>query len=236
MKKIFIAAIAVLGFTTANAQYKAEKGDFQTSIDFRPFKSDGNVFSTVGIKGNYFVSDKDAIRLGINFGLNNEKEGEASKESTKTTDRTTEFSFNVGYERHFGATERLDLYAGIAAGWGMCATKQTSETVNADNSASKTELKNGKITDWATEGENVYAVAGEATGYGQFNVGIFTGANFYVYKKLFVGAEISFDFNNKKYKDIQATYANKSYTFKPNQSETSLKFNVTPALKIGWTF
>jgi len=198
MKKLLIAAIAVLGFTTANAQYVAEKGDIQTSIEFRPFKNDGNMFSTVGINGTYFLTDKDAIRVGLDFGTDSGKENDV-----KSSDFN--FGFSVGYENHFKTYERVDLYAGGQAGFG-------TRTVKYDGHK-------------------------QEGGYTQFGVGVFTGINFYIYKKLFVGAEIGLNYNHYNYNkyDVQ-DYDGSWVKVDPKTSNNSIKIEANPALKLGWTF
>ena len=213
MKKIFIAAIAVLGFTTANAQYKAEKGDFQTSIDFRPFKSDGNVFSnevgnTVGVNFGYFVSDKSAIRLGLGFGIN----------STKDTSSDGKFAINVGYENHFKSYDRLDLYAGAQVGFATAWSKTKTLTYNAS-------------------GEPAGTVDVKGANPREFSVYAFTGANYYLYKKLYVGAEIQLGYANTSYSKGQ-TYDGEKVVDNPTAQNGSNKFGfkVLPAFRLGWTF
>ena len=207
MKKLFIAAIAVFGFATANAQYVAEKGDFQTSINFRPFNNgDNEMFSNVGFNAAYFVSNKDAIRLNLNI----------DSESTKDADSKFEFGINLGYERHFKAYDRVDLYAGGQLKFKTSTEKDTY--AYGDNKKSK------------------YRTGGETS----FGVGAFTGINFYVYKKLYIGTEIEFAFEHASQKKVQKP-STENGELKLTESDTApssnkLGFNVTPALKLGWTF
>ena len=219
MKKLFIAAIAVFGFATANAQYKAEKGDLQTSVDFRPFNNGGKeMFENIGINASYFITDKDALRLGLNFGLNNEKQGESTATTTKDTRKSTLFGIAAGYERHFGKFDRLDIYAGAEAELSL-----KSSSAKSENTAGYSEIKGAQST------------AGANRGYTQFGVGVFTGANFYVYKKLYVGAEIEFAFSNTSWKKIETSNGTTSTEIAPKATGTELKFAVNPALRLGWT-
>lgn len=220
MKKLFIAAIAVFGFATANAQYKAEKGDLQTSVDFRPFNNNNKeMFENVGINASYFLTDKDALRLGLNFGLDNSKEGESTATTNKTTTKSTLFGIAAGYERHFGKFDRLDIYAGAEA---ELSFKSSSQKV--ENTAGYTEIKGAQ------------SVGGANRAFTQFGVGVFTGANFYVYKKLYVGAEIEFAFSNTSYKKVENSNGTTTTEILPKSTGTELKFQVNPALRLGWTF
>jgi len=198
MKKLLIAAIAVLGFTTANAQYVAEKGDIQTSIDFRPFNN-GNkeMFQTVGINGTYFLTDKDAIRVGLNFG----------SESGKTNDVKNsefDFGFGVGYENHFKTYDRVDLFAGVQGNFETCTLKEGGHKAEG--------------------------------GYTKFGFGVFTGINFYVYKKLFIGAEIGLNYGHYNYNKYEVEDYDGWVEVDPKSSNNSFKFEAKPALKLGWTF
>lgn len=204
MKKLLIAAIAVLGFTTANAQYVAEKGDIQTSIEFRPFNNgDNEMFANgIGVNGTYFFTDKDAIRVRLDFSSDSGKSGDV-----KDSDFT--FGFNVGYENHFKTYDRVDLFAGVEAGFG-------TRTVKYDGHKTTFDGYNPNRT--------------------EFGVGVFTGINFYVYKKLFIGAELGLKYthyneNKYEYQDYDGWVE-----VDPKSSGNEIKFFTNPALKLGWTF
>ena len=198
MKKLLIAAIAVLGFTTANAQYTAEAGDIQTSVEFRPFNN-GNkeMFENVGINASYFLTDKDAIRVGLDFGSDSGKANDVKNSQT-------DFGFDVGYENHFKNYDRIDLFAGIEAGFATRSCKYDGHKAEG--------------------------------GYTKFGVGIFTGINFYVYKKLYIGTEIDFSYSHYNYNKYEEYNGAGWETIDPKTSGNSIKFQVQPALKLGWTF
>lgn len=224
MKKLFIAAIAVFGFATANAQYKAEKGDLQTSVDFRPFNNNNKeMFENIGINASYFVSDKDAIRLGLNIGIDNAKSGEATATTFKNTAKSTLFGIAAGYERHFGKFDRLDIYAGAEAAFALrsCNLKQESTGTTGELKGSLNSTTPSSLSDRS---------------YTKFGIGVFTGANFYVYKKLYVGAEIEFAFSNTSYKKVESSVSGTSTEVAPKVTGTEIKFAVNPALRLGWTF
>ncbi len=201
MKKFLIAAIAVLGFTTANAQYTAEAGDIQTSVSFRPLANgqDGKeMFENVGINASYFLTDKDAIRVNLNFGSDSGKENDVKNSQT-------DFGFAVGYENHFKTYDRIDLFAGVEAGFATRSRKYAGHKVEG--------------------------------GYTSFGAGIFTGINFYVYKKLYIGTEIGFNYAHYNYNKYDAQdYEGNWVKVDPKTSNNSIKFEVEPMLKLGWTF
>ncbi len=214
MKKIIIAAIAVLGFTTANAQYTAEKGDFQTSIDFRPFKSSGDMFSnevgnTVGVNFSYFLADKHALRLGLGFDTN----------STKDASSDGKFGVNLGYEYHFKSYERVDLFAGAQVGFATAWGKTKQQTYN-------------------NAGEPNGTVDVKAAGLPrEFSVGVFTGVNYYFYKKLYVGAEVQLGYAHTSYSKGQSYDGEKVIDNKEAApGKNKIGFNVLPAFRLGWTF
>ena len=75
MKKVLFAVALVAGTVSfANAEeFAPEKGDFSLEVQFSPFKSDGTSFTTQGINGRYFFSDKDALSFRLNIGGRNVK-------------------------------------------------------------------------------------------------------------------------------------------------------------------
>ncbi|WP_289662788.1 hypothetical protein [Flavobacterium panacagri] len=80
MKKLFLAAIAVMAFGFANAQEQTAKGKwlieantgFGTplvgSTSFGLWSSDGYTKWNVGAEGGYFVADNLAVKLGLGYG------------------------------------------------------------------------------------------------------------------------------------------------------------------------
>lgn len=139
MKKLFtMMAICLGAFTAANAQYTPEKGDFAVEFGFTPFGQNGNrAFNLNGgmLKGRYFLSDKDAIRLklGLEFEkttstetvnwdpteVSADKAYQIIETTTTTKDKHTNFSIMVGYERHLVTKGRFDVYAGLELGYMM---------------------------------------------------------------------------------------------------------------------
>ena len=214
-----MVAVMAVAAVSANAQYTPAKGDFGTQVTFRPFGSansgDGSTIklNEAGVVGRYMLSDKDAVRAKLNFGWNSTSnettDGKSYKEGSSTL-----FGIALGYERHFSVNDRLDLYAGGEAAWKTYGTYK--ETVASD----------GSIIEYSnTDG-----------GYNEIGVAAFTGINFYVYKKLFVGAEIGLSFAHKSYKDYEERGNGTTVTRENNRSNNSLGFYAEPSLSLGWTF
>ncbi|MBB4804346.1 outer membrane protein W [Flavobacterium nitrogenifigens] len=80
MKKVILAAIAVMGFTFANAQEQTAKGkwlieantgfggDTNTgNTSFQLYSSDGESSWSIGAEGGYFVADNLAVKLGMGY-------------------------------------------------------------------------------------------------------------------------------------------------------------------------
>ena len=83
-----------------------------------------------------------------------------------------------------------------------------------------------------------------------FGAGVFTGVDFYITKGLYVGAELGINFATAKAKNydfkqqwldydaVNNVYSvkNQTTTVENNIKATSLKFEVEPALRLGWKF
>lgn len=213
-----IAVMAVAAIS-ANAQYTPQAGDFGTEVTFRPFGSaNSNDGSTIklkeaGVVGRYMLTDNDAIRAKLNFGWDSTSNKTADGKSYKEASATL-FGIALGYERHFSVNDRLDLYAGGEASWRTYSTYK--EAVAPD----------GSIMEYSnTDG-----------GYNRIGVAAFTGINFYIYKKLFVGAEIGLSFAHTSYKDAETKGLGTTVTVENNRSNNSLGFYAEPSLTLGWTF
>lgn len=237
MKKFFIAAIALLASVTG---VKAEEnvtlpasGDFSVEVQFNPF---GNDFDTFGLdnmklKGRYFFGDQDAVRMGLGFGVNSNKvtpnpEGVGNEKDVNNTQRIGNFAIDLGYERHFVKKGRIDLYAGAGLGFAMQNSCDTEKFYsNNEQCTKKTFNKNSYTT---------------------FDVNAFSGIDFYVYKGLYLGAEIGVKIGFKtipgqytkgEFSSISGTWSNDIKSKKGAKSTNlNLATYVVPALRIGWTF
>ncbi len=236
MKKFLIAAAALLASV---AGVRAEEnvtlptsGDFSVEVQFNPFSNDFKTFGldNMKLKGRYFFGNQDALRIGLGFGVDSEKvtpnpDGDGHLKDANNTQRIGKFAIDLGYERHFIKKGRIDLYGGAGLGLAL----QTS--CNTEKSYSGNELRTQKLYNQDS--------------YTLFDVNAFSGIDFYVYKGLYLGAEIGVKVG---FKTIPGKYTKGGYTDNGNWSDNveskkgakstnlNLATYVVPALRIGWTF
>ena len=214
MKKIlFITAFGLGIFSATYAQADNNKGDFATEIGFTPFHDNGESFKLNEglLKFRYFLTDKDALRLKVNFGIDNNTTKDYKLEDTKNKlesytsksqavenkSKYSKFEINLGYERHFKTDGRLDLYAGIELGYGIDSYSEDQNgnytaidyTANGKETGSTVATVSRKYT-------NQNAAGNRSCHY--FTGNVFTGLDFYVYKGLYIGAELGINFKSKK--------------------------------------
>lgn len=236
---ILAAALVAAAATTAVAQdntsYAPEAGDFSVEVQFNPFSNNFKTFQIDGLKGRYHFNDKDAIRFGIGFGVDNVKNtpDPDNHEDDFTKGRIGNFSIDLGYERHFFNYKRVDLYAGAGLGFAMQNVKGTRQFNDGDYTA---EVCNSLSTS---------NVALDDRSFNEFNIKAFTGIDFYIYKGLFVGAELGVKFGYRSYPGIytKGGYADNGSWSDSLESDKadkvssySLKTYVEPALRLGWSF
>ena len=200
-------------FTAANAQDAPEKGDVAVEVGFSPFKDNGDTFKlNEGMfKFRYFVTDKDALRLKLCFGMDNSNNKDTKftdandktvpysikNESTESKDKYTKFTFAVGYERHFKTVKRLDIYAGAELGYGLYSysgEKTTSSTTQRFDSR-------GVLQSTTSERDHTEYVDKNSNGTSSshyFTGGVFTGLDFQLYKGLYIGTELGINFKSSK--------------------------------------
>jgi hypothetical protein len=127
---------------------------------------------------------------------------------------------DLGVENHFASAGRLDLYAGGQLG---------IATTFGGGKFGNTEVSGAAISSgWSTGSIDPCATT--------FSLKAFTGANFFVYKKLYVGAEFGVSFSNRSYKDYEVTIDSRTTKKKNDLSKTSFDFFAEPALHLGWVF
>jgi hypothetical protein len=227
MKKIFLAVLAIVGVcNTTSAQYTPQKNDISVEVGFNPFKGGDGVFKLdedFQFKARWMFTDKDALRFKLGLGIDNDSwtteytdgaryADDNTKDhflsgSTETKNKRTALSFNVGYERHFPVSERIDLYAGGEFGFGFvsCSGEQTTNSY-----AEYYDLNdNGKLLGYGTinnvtkfEKQTAYnttdPTANRDFSVTRFTVAALAGFDFYVYKGLYLGAELGIRFANGK--------------------------------------
>jgi hypothetical protein len=126
---------------------------------------------------------------------------EASKTDgiSKITNDALTLRFSLGYEYHFANTGRLDFYGGLEGGYlgrFYSGTKEISTTTVQILSSSYVASENFQNTEYSKRNSD----GDKLNENGIFGT-IFTGIDFYVYKKLYIGAELGVTFNTGKKKN-----------------------------------
>lgn len=236
MKRTFLLAVfAAFWMTgTVKGQYRPEKNSVSLEVQFNPFDQNGKTFSLDGIKARYFISDQDALRLRLSLnGASNKFNYPATDmegESYKITQyyKTTTLKVDIGYERHFNLSKRLDLYAGGLFGVSKrfanykMKRKDEEETINSAYPGSERNP-------WG-------AYPLENQGYLGFNAAVMTGIDFYVYKGLYLGAELGFNADTKQIDKVTKDNGKKIEVLAEKSRTTSYGFYIEPVVRLGWTF
>lgn len=206
--------------------YGPEKGAFSTEISFNPFNSSNQNFSLAALKGRYFMTGKDALVLELGFNYHGEKQTDADNSDVYQKSHNGRFNLELGYERHFYQYKRVDLYAGAELGF-VCYTAGATTTTEVGNKVIETVYKN--YAGGVLNNNNV-----ASTG---FNVGLFTGINFYVYKGLYVGAQFGLGYEGTFGCDKELTVdGTKTKLSNPKSSVNDFGLQVQPTFSLGWTF
>ena len=241
-----------------------------------------NAFSMPELRLRFGLSNKWALRLnlGIDFGhnnikrnLDNENEGNWTKIIT-TGERIekssyTKFSIAPGFEYHFGNWNRLSIYVGGEIPFGIYVTKSVIdedrtievyernwyndnnfELIRATRAVSYMETKNAASAyicdDWGCY--YTYRQAGNMF----FGIKAFAGFDFYVYKGLYLGAELGLGYNHSLALKGSVTGNSTIVTITPTGSDTKmteidekfedkimrghLGFKCNPMIRLGWRF
>ncbi|WP_031531672.1 MULTISPECIES: outer membrane beta-barrel protein [unclassified Bacteroides] len=221
MKRIILSALVAVFSLCANAQYEAEEGDIAVEVGFNPFSNSFNTIKLNGgsINARYFFNDKNAARVNLGFGYSSSSDKIEKKDVSKYSGS---FSIDLGIENHFASVGRLDLYAGGQLG---------IETTFGGAKLGDTEISGVCLGTGWTMGDSNYDNCSTI-----FSLSAFTGANFFIYKKLYVGAEFGLSFTRRATKDYEVKYENKTEKHETNWSNSSIGFYSEPALHLGWVF
>lgn len=245
---ILAAAVLFGAAFGAQAQYTPEAGDFSVEVQFNPFSND---FSTFGLdnmklKGRYFFDTKNALRFGIGFGVNTDKkttpvDGSVNPDErfdTYIKNRVGNFAIDLGYENHFFQNGRVNVYAGAGVGFALKSNVQTQEELDVEINA---------------QGNPVDVLRKTSThnndSWNEFRVNLFSGVDFYVYKGLYVGAELGVKVGVKTFPGVYTKGGVDANTGKWDENLESPKKDdrskstalvlgtyVEPAVRLGWTF
>jgi opacity protein-like surface antigen len=200
-------------------------GSFATEVSLNPFTS--NPLSLInGVRGRYFLSNKLAVRADFDLryrSLTNHAFTPAGTTPVvEQIENNSLFSFNIapGAEYHFATYNRVSLYAGAAIGLGF--TKASAKTTNA-----------GQIS-----GNDIEVKGASSLGRSGFSFGLqaFAGVDVYVYKNLYMGAELGYQYSMFKSSEVERTTSNTTVTDKNHEFESNLRPYILPTFRLGWKF
>ena len=197
------------------------------------------------VKARWFFSDKNALRLKLGLDIDNttrtddESYHPVNTKNTLVYDQTTEvktkqtsFSIMLGYERHLFTKGRFDVYAGLELGYLM---NKTSGSFSEEYEGTQYDSNNERayVTNYSVSADFNNAIdAGSFYSYGlvpgftpnyantnakhNFVANLFAGVDFYVWKNLYLGAELGLSFKTGKtpnaYASYDINYNEKDYT------------------------
>lgn len=233
-----MAALCLGMVTTANAQAGPEKNNVDVEIGFTPFKSSGESFKlNEGMfKVRWHITDKDALRFKLGVGAGSETV--TSEEQTpraddaptigavaksETTQKNTSIGLSVGYERTLLSKNNFDFYVGAELGvqFGCAKTTITEETkadiLDQDKKYLGYETQS-RLTetfrDGGNQGQSVFGFKGN----------IFAGVDWFVYKNLYVGAELGISFGTQSKSNAYTHMSGEVHAYNASGVETANAF------------
>ena len=211
MKKLlFIVGLALTSLTVSAQEQEVGLPAGLFTLKFNPFDYESKPVKVAQLNARMFLNDKSAVRLGVGVGFNrdddeySELDRISAKDSiSKITNNALTLRFSLGYEYHFANTGRLDFYGGIEGGY-----LGRFYSATEDLSATRTEVETTSTITyydyWKTEYNKRNSEGDKLNENGIF-ASVFTGIDYYIYKKLYIGAELGLTFNTGKKKNGSST-------------------------------
>ena len=210
MKKILLA-IMLVAAVAVNAQgFKPEVGKFGVEVAVSGLTDVG--LQGGKLVGTYSFTDAIGVRLGLGIQSVGTKfdNGEANASKMLLEGSSSGFIIAPGLVYSFAGTERLTPYVGAEITFSSTSNKSTTTL---------------GTTETITENAN--------NPYSKFGFNVFAGFNYYIAKNLYLGAECGLGLASTSYKNEKVTGVAES---KFERSESTFGVNVTPALRLGWSF
>jgi hypothetical protein len=220
MRKILVSLSLLTAFA-ANAQYvsttsSTAKTPNKSVKSYKP--QTGTVTAEFGLAGGlqetsvtlnnnagllrfrYFTSDDLAFRIGVSV-INKSKTdnvyagptGPNAGGTGSQVLKNSGITFNLGAEKHFTGSDRLSTYVGADL-----LLSSTSAKLTRENTINGTSFSQGSRTD--QKGSN--SLGNASTGFG---LRLVTGAEYYIVKNVYIGAELGFGFLASKFKDVKGS-------------------------------
>jgi len=216
MKKILLFAVLLATFTVARSQedFKHAGGDIILEVNAAPFSA--SPISINSLKGRFYLSENLVARLGLSIKSMSKNSVDNSDEDNPVENSESMFSFGLqpGVEMHRAITDRFNTYVG-------------GELIFSMQSAS-TETKVG---DTVTEldGKGMGTRKGTA-----FGLNAVLGADYYIVKKIYIGAEIGFGFIYESFPELKS--GDPVVVTDIEESRFGLGFNYNSMFRIGFKF
>lgn len=183
MKHLKIGALILLMISgIANAQdEETVLGKYSFEVNFEPaafFDANADkMFNMANLKVRYFRTSDIAIRLGLGLSFNSTKDFSGDTDDFTTT-TTKEIRLAPGIEKHF-RKDKMVLYYGAEL---PITSYAQNQKVKQDNTTTKIKNPNGN---------------------GYFGVGLVgvVGFNYYIFKDIYVGAELTPGIKYRNHKD-----------------------------------
>jgi hypothetical protein len=215
MKKIILSAVAIFAFGIASAQIKTDAGTFEKpkagtwimEATMTPDLTGGGIFKLssvgnsdlgiLGVKARKFSSDTRAMRLNGTLKMLTSGEKITGTDDNAPAEFTV--AVGVGIEHHMSGAERLSTY------WGY-------------------EGSLAYVSENARFGDDILDDKSTKIGVG---ANLFTGFDYYIMPKIYLGAEISYGL---------AVTSSKAGEDADNVTRIELAPSITPSFRIGWQF
>lgn len=213
--KIFCALLFVVMTLPAFAQDEDRKKpvtkDFTAEVNFNPFSS--NPVNINYLRFRYFLTDQSSLRIGFSVGM------EKQTPQEDVTRKTFDISIRPGYEWHLVGTERLSPYFGVEAEFSV--KKSSFEDEDSDAYVEKID--------------GAWSESGIERGFTRIGLNFIVGADFYVAKRVYLGTEFGFGFQNTKTSEIKVTTPD---DLDPIESSSSFQLgpNFNSSLRLGFVF
>ena len=242
MKKVLLTVAAVMTFGLMSAQeettsaYKPVKGTIATEVGLNGGLNNTNFnLNSSAVKFRYFFKDDMALRLGL--GINSYKDEMVDNSDIANLqtliNKNSSNLINIGIEKHFAGAERLSTYAGadLLIGFNGASSEYTENGYSAEVDGANLNSTSGADLDAAN-----LALDGSNSASTDFGFRLFTGADYYITKKVFLGVEAGLNFLSSSQKDIEITEtASPNVTISGGKSG-GFSTNVIGGVRIGFQF
>jgi len=178
-------------FATASFAQKPTEGSLLTEARFNIASNQAN-FDLPSLRLRYFIAEDMALRLDL--GVNGKKttayvvDPTDEKNTGSNELKTSGFTLGLGVEKHFSGNERFSPY--MSAGLGYLTSKGTATWTDYNSGSYQKDSK----ADINSSQSNTLG----------FNLGF--GADYWIGKSFYLGAEFGFGFNSTKRPELTSTY------------------------------